>query len=205
MNKPSILLFGAGGHARACIDVIEQENNFSIAGIIGLHDEVAKNILGYSVLGSNEDIDVFTSKYKNALIVVGQIKSAEIRIRLYEELKKRDCILPTIISPYSYISKHAQIGEGSIIMHGAIVNAGASVGNNCIINSKALVEHDSLISDHCHISTSAVVNGGVIIGSGTFIGSNSSIREGTVIEEASVIGLGEKVLFDYSADSMFQK
>ena len=32
MNK--IVLVGGGGHARSCIDVIEMENKFSIAGIV---------------------------------------------------------------------------------------------------------------------------------------------------------------------------
>lgn len=32
--KPKLVLIGGGGHARACIDVIEQENHFRIYGII---------------------------------------------------------------------------------------------------------------------------------------------------------------------------
>ena len=30
-----ILIFGAGGHANSCIDVIEAENKFKIIGLIG--------------------------------------------------------------------------------------------------------------------------------------------------------------------------
>ena len=29
--------------------------------------------------------------------------------------------IPTIISPYAYVSKYAKIGSGSIIMHGSIM------------------------------------------------------------------------------------
>ena len=35
MSKPSLILIGAGGHARACNDVIEHLGTFDIAGLIG--------------------------------------------------------------------------------------------------------------------------------------------------------------------------
>ena len=55
MKQESILLIGAGGHARACIDVIEQGKQFTVAGLIGLPHEVGSQVLGYSVLGMDTD------------------------------------------------------------------------------------------------------------------------------------------------------
>ena len=34
MSQPEILLIGAGGHCRACIDVIRAEGRFAIAGVV---------------------------------------------------------------------------------------------------------------------------------------------------------------------------
>ena len=51
MNKEKILLIGAGGHSQSCIDVIEQENKYEIAGLIGIKEEVGQNRLGYEVIG----------------------------------------------------------------------------------------------------------------------------------------------------------
>ena len=56
MSNPTILLIGAGGHARACIDVIEQEGRFNIAGLVGLPHEVGSRVLGYPVLGSDIEL-----------------------------------------------------------------------------------------------------------------------------------------------------
>jgi sugar O-acyltransferase (sialic acid O-acetyltransferase NeuD family) len=196
MKPESILLIGAGGHARACIDVIEQEGRFSVVGLIGLIHEVGSKILGYPVLGTDVDLSILLGEYKNALVTVGQIKSSKLRISLYETLKMHNCILPSIVSPTAYVSKHAVLGEGTIVMHGAIINACATVGHNCIINSQSLVEHDVTISDHCHISTAAVINSGVNIGKATFIGSNSSIRQCINIGEHCLIGMGQRVLSD---------
>lgn len=191
-----ILLCGAGGHARACIDVIERQAQFSVAALVGNADEVGQKVFGYAVIGTDTQLDSWVGTIPHALVAVGQIKSAVIRMRVYQRLKECGYRLPTIVSPGAYVSPHAVVGEGTIVMHGAIVNAGAVVGRNCIINSHALVEHDTVIGDHCHVSTSAALNSGVRVGTGTFIGSNSAVRQLVSIGEHCVIGMGQRVIKD---------
>lgn len=202
MKKPPILVVGAGGHARACVDVLEQEGRFAIAGYVGMPDEVGKRVLGYVVLGADSDLQALVREYERGLICLGQIKCPEVRMRLFDLLQAHGCELPVIVSPRAYVSPHATVGAGSIVMHGSVVNAGARVGRNCILNTQSLVEHDAVIGDHCHISTTAVVNGGVRIGSGTFVGSGSTVRESISIGERCVIGMGQRVLADCQSGSM---
>ena len=176
--------------------MIEQNERFNVTGLIGLADEVGTDILGYPVLGTDEDLPSLIKNRISAIVSIGQIKTPEQRIRLFQLLKENDCELPVIISPRAYVSKHAVIGEGSIIMHGAIVNAGAVIGRNCIVNSHALVEHDSVIADHCHISTMSAINSTVHVGTGSFIGSGSTVRQNTKIGEYCLIGMGQRVIKD---------
>jgi len=170
---PSILLIGGGGHCKSCIDVIEQEGKFQIAGLVDLPEKQNQSVLGYPVLGSDDDLPDLIKAYPLALITLGQIRSPVRRMKLFEYLKGISAGFQVIQSPLAYVSPHAQVGEGTIVMHHAIINAGAMVGRNCIINTKSLVEHDAVIEDHCHISTGAIVNGGVKIGTGSFFGSGS--------------------------------
>jgi len=186
-----ILLIGAGGHARSCIDVIESSDQFDIGGFIDKSDDLSEKNLQYSIIGTDKDLSELRNLYKYALVTVGQIKSPNIRVKLFESLKKLDFVLPIIISPKAHVSKKAQIGEGSIIMHGAIVNAYASIGKNCIINNKALIEHDVVIGNHCHISTGTIINGEVSVGDKTFIGSGAVVRHDISIGSNCVIGAGE--------------
>ena len=174
--KPSIILIGSGGHCKSCIDIIEQENEYSIAGIID-KNRSTKSVLGYSILGNDADLIELKTSYDYALITIGQIESPDIRIQLFNHLKLLGFKLPTIASSRAYISKHAELGEGTIVMHDALINANAVIGNNCIINTKALIEHDVVIEDNCHISTGAIINGGTILKNGTFIGSNAVTKE----------------------------
>jgi sugar O-acyltransferase (sialic acid O-acetyltransferase NeuD family) len=194
LSKTPILLLGAGGHARACIDVIEQEGTFAVAGLVGLPEEVGTRVLGYPVLGSDADVSRLLIEYGHALVTIGQIKTCEPRMRLFGLVERAGCAPAVIVSPRAYVSAHARVGAGTIVMHGAIVNASATVGRNCIINSQALIEHDASVADHCHVATAAAINSGVRVGAGTFVGSNSSVRQGAVIGEGSVIGMGQRVL-----------
>jgi acetyltransferase-like isoleucine patch superfamily enzyme len=180
--KPEIILIGGGGHCNSCIDVIEQENKFQIAGVVDAQN-YGKHVLGYSVLGGDKDLADLRKTYEYALVTIGQIKTPEIRIKLYQQLILMGFSLPTIISPRAYVSKHAVILDGSIVMHNAVINAQASIGSNCIINTQALIEHDSKIGSHCHISTGAIVNGGVTVGNGVFIGSNAVVRHSVQIND----------------------
>ena len=85
MSKTKIILIGAGGHAASCIDVIEQQNKYEIAGLIGLDHELNTKNLEYNVIGTDSDLPHLYSKYTNALITLGQIKSPKSRIALYKK------------------------------------------------------------------------------------------------------------------------
>lgn len=186
-QKTTILLIGGGGHCKSVIDVIESTGLFNIAGIIDIKENVGNNVLNYEIIGTDDDFHSLIKSYQNFHITVGHIRSNAIRIKLYNILKLLNGKLPVIVSPLSYVSKHAIIGEGTIIMHHALVNAGAKIGYNTIINTKALIEHDAVIGNHCHISTGAIVNGGVEIGDSTFFGSGAVSKQYIKIPENSFI------------------
>jgi sugar O-acyltransferase (sialic acid O-acetyltransferase NeuD family) len=196
----NLILIG-GGHCKSCIDVIEQDGVYQIAGIVDVSEKLHQKILGYEIIATDDDLPQLAEEYENFLISLGQIKSPGKRIRIFQILKESGTKLPIIVSPLAYVSRHAEIAEGTIVMHHALVNAGAQIVSNCIINTKALIEHDAVIGNHCHIATDAVINGGVKVGSGTFFGSNAVTREYIEIGENSIIGCGAKITKDIPPNS----
>lgn len=172
-----IILIGGGGHCKSVIDAIEQQAKYHIAGIVDKKELIGTEVLGYKIIGSDEDLPSLQKQFPNAVITVGQIKSNTVRVKLFETLKKLNFNMPVIISPLAYVSRHASVDEGTVVMHGAIVNPHAKIGKNCIINSKALIEHDAVVEDNCHISTGAIINGGVVVKANTFFGSNATSKE----------------------------
>ena len=203
LKKPTIILLGAGGHSRACIDVIEQEGHFQIAGLVGLPEQRHDHHLGYSIIGTDEDLPQLVKKYSFALVTVGQLESPDLRICLCMQALKLGFQLPVVVAPTAHVSRHAIIGSGTIVMHGAIVNAGARIGNNCIINTRALIEHDAIVEDHCHISTGAILNGGAVVGADSFIGSGSVIKEGITLGKRCIVGMGLSLRHNQADHSRF--
>lgn len=196
MSKPKVILIGAGGHCRSCMDVIEQQNQFGIAGLIGMSEELDTFHSGYKVIGTDEDLPLLAKTYHFALITVGQINSPRSRIHLYERCLELGFQFPVIVSPYAHVSRTACIGAGTVVFHGAIINSCSTIGVNCIINTRSLIEHDASIGDHCHISTGAILNGNVAVGKGSFVGSGSTIKEGVRIGIECLVGMGLTVRHD---------
>jgi len=203
MSKPRLIVIGAGGHAHACIDVIERCGSYEIIGLVGLPDEMKTEHLGYAVMAIDSDLPELAKDCHCVIIAVGQIHSPTVRVRLYQRAIELGLQLPTIVSPTAYVSRHATIGAGSIVMHGAVVNAGARIGSNCIINTRAIVEHDVTVEDHCHISTGAILNGNVKVGQGSFVGSGTVIKEGISIGSNCIMGMGLAVRCDQTDNTRF--
>ena len=146
--KESIVLIGGGGHCKSCIDVIESENRYQIAGILDRPERQGQETSGYPVIGVDDDIPDLAKIHKNFFITMGHIQSPSFRIEMYSYLKKLGIHLPVIISPLSHVSSRALIGEGTIVMHHVLVNTEAKIGVNCILNSGALIEHETIVGDH---------------------------------------------------------
>ena len=73
--KEKIILIGGGGHCKSCIDVIEQEGRFTIAGIVDVPEKKQHNVLGYPVIGTDADLEELIKTFPNMLITLGYIKS----------------------------------------------------------------------------------------------------------------------------------
>lgn len=196
-----LILVGGGGHCVSVIDVAERAG-FHITGILDTPKKVGSSVLGYKIIGTDEQINDYVDNVR-FVVTVGQIKEASTRIRLHELIHAAGGKLATIISPLAYISRFATLAEGVVIMHHAVVNANARIGKGCIINTFANIEHDVVVGDYCHISTGATVNGSCIINNVVFIGSNSVIMNGLSIISGCIIGAGSLVQKDITQKGIY--
>lgn len=181
----NITLYGASGHCKVIIDILQQ-NNQIITAII---DDAPKTntILGINVINSSE-FDF--SNVQNMILAIGNNK---VRKKLASKLTAN---FVTTIHPKAIISNSVIIGEGSVIMAGAIINPDTKIGNHCIINTGSVVEHDCVISDFVHISPNASLAGGVVVGEGSQIGIGASVIQGIKIGKEVTVGAGAVIIRD---------
>ena len=201
--KNSLILIGGGGHCKSVIDVIESTGNFLIKGIID--NNLKGDVLGYPILGNDSDLKKNDFMVKYAFISIGQIKSPDTRIKLFNYLKELHYELPVIVASSARVSKFATLEAGVIVMHGATIVAGSKISNNTIINNHVLVDHDCIIGSNCHISTGVTLNGNVVVGENCFIGSGAIVREGVKIGSGSFIGMDSAVYRDISPNTIIKR
>jgi len=192
MGKQSLVLIGGGGHCHSCIDVIEMQDAYHIAGILDNGKKVGDHVMGYPILGQHSTavIKSLMQKECHFLITIGHIGEPQTRMNLYELLVQCGARFASPISPKAYISKHAKVGEGTIVMHDVLINAGAQVGDNCIINTKSLIEHDAQVGNHVHISTAAVINGNVCVKDAVFFGSQATSKQSVTVPAGHFVKAG---------------
>ena len=201
MNNKNLIFIGGGGHCKSVIDVAESAE-WTILGILDVAENVGKKILGYPIIGTDDQIPEFVHK-AYFLVTVGQIENVGLRIKLHEKIASANGKLATVIAPDAHVSKYSNLAEGTVVMHKAVVNAGAKIGKGCIINTMANIEHDAIVGDYCHISTGAMVNGDCSVGRETFIGSGVVLSNGVSIAERCIISAGAIVRKNVSISGIY--
>lgn len=188
--KKKIILIGMGGHASACIDVLEN-NKYQLLGFVD--NKITKDDFhNLKYLGMDKDLEKIIKLYPNIFCIIsfGNHKLIKKRAEIFNKIREYGYRFEAIISKTSYISQKCLIQDGTIIMNHVVVNIGVSIGKNCIINTGSILDHKSTIDDNCIISTNVTINGNVYIGKGTFIGSGAIISNDISIGSGSVIGAG---------------
>lgn len=183
-----IILIGAGGHARSCVDVINSQSFFNVSLMVGKNDRNFKKI---STVSELEFLKNYKLKKKNLLIGIGQLRDGRKRKKIFDFYKDRGCNFPVIKSKICYISSNSNVDEGSIIMHKAFINTNSYIGKNCIINTGAIIEHDVTVGNNVHIAPGAIILGGCTIKENSFIGSGSVVKQNTIIDKNFILQSGK--------------
>lgn len=177
-----MVLYGASGHCRVVIDILEALN-MPIDYIVDDNPELHE-LLGYEVRRD-------CGEYDEAIITIGQNMTRKKKV---ETLKIGH--FPKAVHPKAIVSPRAKIGDGSVVMQGAIIQSCAEIGKHCIVNTGASVGHDVTLHDFVHVASHATITGGAEIGEGTWIGAGSVIRQGVKIGKDVMIGAGSVVVKD---------
>lgn len=155
MAKPLILV-GGGGHCKSVIEAAESAG-MSIKGILDLSSEFGKKIVGYEVIGNDDDIPRFVDECE-FVVTLGFIKNPAFRNKLHERIEEVGGKLATVIASTSHVSRHATIGPGTVVLHGAMVNAGAQISGHCHIGDRTLFGANSFIFQDKSIGSDCAID-----------------------------------------------
>jgi sugar O-acyltransferase (sialic acid O-acetyltransferase NeuD family) len=190
----SIVIIGAGGHAKMVIDIIQQQRQFTIVGLTS-NDSNGSPVFGLPILGKDEDVleNLYQKGVRFAAIGVGALKNPAFRIKIAEKLQKIGYQLPALIHHKAIVEPSAKLEAGVQVMAGAIIGSDVQIDQLCIINSGAIISHDCKIGQNVHITPGAMLAGSVTIGNNSIVGMGCTIYIGTHVGANTIIVNGVNV------------
>lgn len=190
--KRELLIYGASGHAKVVIDIIEQQGLYEIIGLIDDAQEChGQEFFGYRVLGGQEILAQY--RHCSVLIAIGDNAT---RKKLQGTVKALGYELATAVHPSARFGREVSVGAGTVIMAQVAINSGTVIGEGVIVNTGATIDHDCRIGDFAHISPGVHLAGNVTVGALTQIGIGACAIPGVRIGERTLIGAGAVVIDD---------
>jgi UDP-perosamine 4-acetyltransferase len=192
MTPEGIVVIGAGGHAKVCIELLRAMGE-PVDWCVGGEDG-PDTCVGVPVLRGDVHLARLRDEgYHRVFVALG---SNSLRERLADDVVKLDFTLVSAISPTSEISPSARIGVGVAIMSGVVINAESNIHDLAIINTGATIDHDCVIGRAAHIAPQSGLAGNVSVGRRSFLGIGSRAIPGVRIGEDVVVGAGAVVIRD---------
>ena len=189
-----IIVIGAGGHGKVCIDAINSMNKYQIVGFIDDNEKmIGTEVYNMSVLGTVQDLlSGLEDSPKGVFISIGENK---VREKIFRQVENKFEIINAIHSK-AVLSDSVEMGKGVLVVAGTIVNADSKIGDGAIINTGATVDHDNKIGKFAFIAPGAHLAGKVTVGDFSHIGIGASILQNISIGSNTTIGAGAVVVKD---------
>lgn len=192
-HAKGVFVFGASGHAKVVIDIIERQGVYKVDFLFD--DDPAlkgRRFFGYEVLGGRDELlDCRQSGELDGIVAIGSITA---RKNVAAWLTDKGFGLLTAIHPSAILSRGVVIGAGTVLMAGTVVNADVVIGDNAIINTGVTIDHDCYLGDCVHIAPGTTLCGNVHVGESSFIGAGVTVIPNITIGSNVVVGAGATVV-----------
>lgn len=193
-NRKKIFIFGASGHAKVVIDIIERQGLYDIAFLVD-DDSALKGteFYGYHVIGGKQELLEVRDQVCGGIVAIG---SNRVRVFIADWLINNRFDLFSAIHPFAHLGRGVTVDIGTVIMAGAVINSDSRIGRNVIVNTRASIDHDCTVGNGVHIAPGATLCGTVSVGDGTFVCAGATIIPNLAIGHNVVVGAGSTVIRD---------
>ncbi len=178
-----LLIVGAGGHGRCCLEIARSMNKYDEINF--LDDNLLDRMIDdCKVIGLIDEMSSYYIEYEEICIAIGNNKT---RMKLSQQAKQIGFCLAVLVSPFSNVSSFAKIENGVVVFPQAVIESNAVIEEGSVICANVTVNHDALINAYCLVYSSTVVRANAVIGNLSRIGSLCTISSGTKLPKESII------------------
>jgi sugar O-acyltransferase (sialic acid O-acetyltransferase NeuD family) len=196
-GEKRILVYGAGGHGRSLVALIQKLGTYEIAGFLDDGYELGEEVYGLKILGGADQLhDLAGVGIRMAVNGVGGIGDLQIRLSVFDKLSKAGFFCPRVIHPTAFIEESTALSDGVQVFPFAYVGTEVDVGFGTIINTGAIISHNCQLGQYVNLSPGATLAGGVIVDEGALVGMRATVNLYVHIGRRARIGNGATVKAD---------
>lgn len=199
--EKTILVFGAGGHAKTVISLLKIQN-WKIRGIID-DDPNTKDLTvsGVKVLGDSALLPKLKDEGVNAIVnTVGGIGNYSVRWRIFEKLMALGFEFPTLVHPTAFVEDTVTLADGVQVLAQSYISSESSVGFGTLVNAGVVISHDCKIGKCVNLSPGALLAGAVTMEDFSQIGMGATVNLELKVGKRARIGNNATVKADVPAD-----
>ena len=196
MRARPIVIFGAGGHGREVLDVVEAINadteQWDFLGFVddGIVDVEVLERRGAGVIGPSSALEDFQGDY-----VIG-IGSPDARRNVHRICDRSRLKAATLIHPTAVVGSDIEHGAGLVLMANASITTNIRLGCHVHFNRNATAGHDCRIGDYVTVHPGANISGNVELGEGVTIGAGATVLPGRRVGARATVGAGAVITRD---------
>lgn len=194
LTRESLLIFGAGGHAKVIADLVEKGSEYRIAAFVDKEEPTVKSFFGYPIVSEAVGFDwISGQKVKNGIVAVGANK---LRSTIVEKIKSKfpGFGFASLVHPSAQLAKGVMIGSGTVVFGGVVINSDTCVGDHCIVNTGVCFDHDGKMENFATIGPGAILGGNVTIEEFAMVSLGAKISRGVRVGANCIIGAGAVLL-----------
>lgn len=188
MTIRTLVLLGAGGHAKVVYDAI------AAAGIARavrvMDDDPARAGAAFLGLRIEAPVGPLAGVPMHVHVAIGDNRA---RAGAGDRVRAAGKRLVAVVHPRAQLSPHATVEAGAFVAALAVLAPSVTVGECAIINHSAIVDHDCIVGANAHVAPHATLGGGVRIGAGALIGAGAIVLPGVTVGDWAVVGAGAVV------------
>ncbi len=190
-KNENILIMGSGAQIYDVIELIENNSNFTIKGIVDY--DKTKKIPNYDFISEDDKFVERCNELKtnNIFCCFGWIYDLNKRLEKYDYLKNLGFKFPSFIDKSAKIYKNVEIKQGVVIFPNCTVGSNVIIQDFGIINHNAILSHDTILGVNSHLCPGSAVASNCKIGKNVCIGMNASVHFNMQIDDDKIINNNE--------------
>jgi sugar O-acyltransferase (sialic acid O-acetyltransferase NeuD family) len=203
MQRPPVVILGAGGFAREVLDVFEAAGADGDAReVLGFvveprHAAPGTEVNGLPVLGGLDWLEA----RRGAVECICGVGAPDVRRRMVAEAAARGARFCSVVHPTAVRTRWLTLGEGSVITAGCLLTNQITIGAHVHVNLGCTVGHDARLEALATLAPGVHVSGNVTLGEGCYLGTGAVILQQRSVGAWATVGAGAVVTQDVPPDA----